>query len=229
MNSRYESWDRSKLSRLMTPDFQRRINNETVRNIYLHIAARMSQEQDLFLGSIDVAEVRGRFGMFYYIIDGQHRVKALKDFMDDNNCNIDTHVIVYPCSGLDEANVLFEVRNRNVMQTDYVLSGDMKRELLDEIQGLLADIPEIFVNVKTRRPKICLPMFMDKLRDSDWFKPIYTMDEFLEKFRSENERLSLLLNDEKYISRNKISPGMIRTWNNVGVFIGVDQDFTWLH
>lgn len=229
MNSRYESWDRTKLSRLMTPDFQRRINAETVRSIYLHISARFAQNQDLFLGSIDVAEVSSRFGVFYYIIDGQHRVKALKDFMDNNMCNFNTHVIVYPCSGLEEANVLFEVRNRNVMQTDYVLSGDMKRDLLDEIQSVLAEVPEIFTNSKTRRPKICLPMFMDKLRESEWFKPIYSIDDFWDKFRTENERLSLLLNDERYISRNKISPGMIRTWNTTGVFIGVDQDFTWLH
>jgi len=168
--------------------------------------------------------------MFYYIVDGQHRVKALKDFMEDNKCDIPVHVIVYPCQNLDEAKELFDVRNRNVMQTDYILSGDIKRDLLDEIQSTLSEVPQIFTSIKGRinRPKICLPTFMDDLGKSEWFKPIYSTEEFWEKFTRENERLALLLNDERYVKQNGITQNMKNVWCEAGIFIGVDRNFNWL-
>lgn len=228
MASRYELWSKSKLSRLRTPEFQRRLINETVRNIYAHIGVKVTQGQDLHFGSIDVAEIRGPFGMTYFIIDGQHRVAALKRFIDENKIDIPVHVIVYPCNNIEEAKELFETRNKNVMQTDYVLSGDLKKELLGEIQESLSNISAIFSNTRTTRPYIHLPTFMDKLKESEWFRNIYTMDDFNDKIVKENERLCLLLENEQYVKRNNISKNMKETWDSHGIYLGVDRNFMWL-
>lgn len=226
--SRCEIWNKSKLIRIRTPQFQRSLIQKSVRDIYIHIATRIEQDKDLLFGVISIAEIRTRFGISYYIIDGQHRLAAVKQFMEDNKIDFGVDVKIYECEEF-EMKEIFDVVNRNVMQSNYVIAEDKKRELLGEIQEYLAnEIPEIFSNSKKTRPYIYLPIFMDKMSESEWFSDIFTFDEFHEKLLAENSRLELLLNDTMYCKRNKISSNMINKWSSVGVYLGVDPNYLWL-
>jgi hypothetical protein len=227
--SRYENWSKSKLIRIRTPQFQRPLIQKSIRDIYLHIATRLEQGQDLLFGVISVAEIRTRFGISHYIIDGQHRLNALKLFMDDHKLDIPQHVMIYECEEFEMKNI-FDVVNRNVMQSMYVISEDSKKDLLGEIQSYLSDeMGKIFVNKQTKRPYIYLPTFMDKLSESEWFSDIFTFEEFREKLLDQNSRLELLLNNTQYCTKNKISHGMIRQWSETGIYLGVDSNFLWLN
>lgn len=229
MSSRCETWNKINLLRIKTPGFQRKIIDSVVRNIYAHIASRVDQNKDLFFGVIDIAEIRTSLGMSYYIVDGQHRLTALRCYNEDMRCDIPIDVKIYPCNSQEEMKELFEIRNRNVMQTEYVISGDVKKDLLGEIQNTLSnEFSKVFSNTRTTRPCIHLPTFMDRMKDSAWFSDVFTIDEFWEKIQGENAKLEILLDNEIYCKRNGIKPHWKQLWIESNVYLCVDRNFQWL-
>ena len=209
---------------LIIPKFQRPLDMNIVNEIANHIKLFISQGRKPILGAIDVVEIKGTFSTTRYVIDGMHRLVSLKKIYEEG-IRLDFFVIIYKCENEIEAKEIFNIKNKNVAVPIYIKENNDKT-LYNDIQTFLSGIPGF--NNKSMRPDINLSDFMNKLNKSKWMEDILTLDDFKNKIGKENERLKLLLNNSEFVRKSKISPNMKEKWNAWGLYIGVDNSFTWL-
>lgn len=211
----------------VSPSCQRDINENSVLEMREHIQNRLEKKLEPLFGVIDVAI----FNNVYYVIDGQHRLKALRDEYIENNFQIPFFVIFYDVNTWEELEEIFVTRNKNVPIPNYILDrGDLKRELLRAIENILkSDNYGVIFNSKVVRPHINLTNFMNSLKDSELIESIDSVDKFLQVLNKENQILRNNCNSRDWLKHNTVTENMLVKCRSTEIYVGLSKIQLWIH
>lgn len=204
-------------SRLITASFQRDINVAIVMNIVEHIKAYIQINKDPILSVIDLALYENQ----YYVVDGQHRLTALKYLFEEKTLIVEFYCMIYPVTTYDEMKDIFILRNSNIDVPEYLLVSPVsKQSLINQIKDYLVslmsvDSKHIFrgkleKTKKVNAPNVDIDKFMDFIVNSTFFLSIDTLEEFIRKFNILNNYVKQLSSKENFRKSNKISSIMIQ-------------------
>jgi hypothetical protein len=176
--------------RLAKLSYQRGIIEEQVGHILAGIENSITKGREPALGAIELAHFKDKF----YVIDGQHRLLALKRYYEKTGIGVPFHSIIYRVDNLEEMKELFLDRNRGIPLPDYMKKLDnSKRSLLLEIRDYLsANFDRFFVTTskgaRVNRPRKNIDIFIDDLDHSEIFHLINSIDDF--------ETMLYMINDD---------------------------------
>jgi hypothetical protein len=217
------------------PSIQREIMEDSVLEMRKHIQEMYKHKLAPVFGVIDVCILEG----IAYVIDGQHRLKALQDEWNANKIPIPFHVMEYQIKDKMQLEFIFTTRNKGIPVPGYILCDEIegkKRDLLKAIHVNVSKRP-LFVSTGGRnsyRPRVCTGEFMEQLGKSRLFTEIWSKysdysvielaDYFETLFDSANLELAKLATDPEWVSRHKISHNMISTCVTNKSFFGLTMD-----
>lgn len=206
---------------------QRDINENSVLEMREHIKEMYQLGLEPIFGVIDIVA----FNNIYYVTDGQHRLKAIRDEWNENNIPISFYVIFYYVDTWEELEKIFIIRNKNVAIPSYILDrGDPKRNLLRSIENIInkGNFALIF-NSKTIRPYINLTSFMNSLKDSNLIESINDANKFMETLNRENELVKNLSKNKDWVRVNKISDNMLNICRGTDIYLGLLKLQLWIN
>lgn len=229
----FPSYDSIK-DRIEILSFQRNINKNVVENIKNHILNYRLQNLTPILSVIDIGSYQGK----YYIIDGQHRLLAIKELFD-SQIIISFNCLIYNCQNYNDMKEIFILRNSGLEVPNYILFPPTNKEsLLIEIKDyirLLMTIKKEKIfrelsskNKRINRPYIDINIFMNFISNSEFLIDIHKIEDFIIKFNLVNEHIKkvcCLKGDFKTI--HNPSDSMIRECTETlnGIFIGLLKNY----
>lgn len=139
----------------------------------------------------------------YYIIDGQHRIEAIKRFLKESNTSVKINVCLYISNNNKEIKKLFMILNHYEPQNASVLSGDVNiRNCVESIIKYLKEKHKEAVfkdnNKTVRRPCVNVKKLDEDLTDIIIKYPINNIKfkNLYEKFISENINTNISKHEE---------------------------------
>ena len=209
--------------RVDVPSIQRSLDQGRVVKIRNHIERQFSNNKEPIFGAIDLCQLDGR----YYVIDGQHRLRALEEDYRATSRRIPFNCVIYHIQSQEEMKDIFVVRNEGVPVPDWVINPPRRIQLLREIENWVKIIPCFKNTANTKRPYININDFMNRLSRSKLFGLVNTLPEFQQIFKKINETNYLICNDFVASGRKNISDAMKRKCVEMGTWIGVDLNMPW--
>ena len=225
-------------SRIHIPSFQRDINTNIVKNIKDHILKFKSLNKSPILSVLDFALYQG----IYYIIDGNHRLNAIKELCEENII-IPFYVYVYEVESFEEMKEIFIIRNSGIDVPNYIINPPFdKKELINTIKQYLTKIKNkngdyIFKypsskSTRVNRPYVNIDIFLTNLINCEFFIKIYNIESFISCFNSININIKKKLDNSKssFIKNNTISNSMIINVNDIfsPIYIGILKSYDFL-
>ena len=206
-------------NRIFSPSFQRSVNFDVVNNIKTHILEFRKLDKYPILSILDFAQYEG----VYYVIDGHHRLNAIKQLCEEGIV-IPFRAIVYNISSFEEMKNIFILRNSGIEVPNYILHPPSnKEELIKVIRIKLLEYKTkkddgIFKslsskNTRINRPYINIDIFMNTIINCDCFVNIVNLNDFLYIFNILNENIKKKLATSKasFIKINTITDKMVQT------------------
>ena len=209
--------------RVDVPSIQRSLDPERVAKIRNHIEQRVLNNKEPIFGAIDLCQLDGR----YYVIDGQHRLKALEEDYKATSRQIPFNCVIYHIQSQEEMKDIFVVRNEGVPVPEWVINPPRRVQLLREIENWILLIRCFKNSANTKRPYININDFMNRLSRSKLFVLVNTLSEFQQVFNKINQTNYLICNDSIASGRKNISDAMKRKCVEIGTWIGVDLNMPW--
>ena len=224
------------------PIFQRQQNLDKIQTIveyqreYYHKYGRFE-----FLGIITIAYMNDSSSMNkIYILDGQHRLCAMKQLLDENYPDFSIYIQIVPVTTLDEMREKFRILNSHVEVPEYVLLGSLEQKRMLEELGEYIRIryPSYLSNSqKPRIPHIHLETFLDNIFKNDNFDQniferyqithIHHLIHYMESWNSELlNRFQHSKRDYYELITKKIKPKKIAIPNYFS--LGLDKTDQWL-
>lgn len=216
------------LPKLVIPPFQRSLNKADSRKMALHIKEQRDNNSYPFFGCIDVVIYDG----VNYIIDGQHRVDALKRDYEKYKKETFFTVMYHTVKRYKKMVRIFEIRNLGVPIPNYIFScsTDEERSILVSIHRYYLD-KDGFCSDSTKRPLINITIFMDKIVEEDIIsrENITSLEDFKEFLKSKNKLIKKLCQDENFCKRKGITDSMLNKCEINSLYIGVLKNMEWLN
>lgn len=204
------------------PSMQRSIIELHVSEMLDHIRRQVGRRCAPIFGSIDLVNLSGNL----YVVDGQHRMRALQRAYDEFQIMVSFHAVIYYVKTQDEMEEIFRLRNKGIPVPDYIKNlGNNKIALLKEIESYIVRIP-LFVTGSKNRPHINVTAFMDSLNKSKLLTIINSTDEFKHAFDFINSGMKIKYSDSSN-RRGLVSEVMWSTVNRNGIFLGLDKNMVW--
>ena len=207
-----------------TPSIQRDIVSEHVSAMRSHIAARRERGKEPIFGAIDIVELHD----ILYVVDGQHRLEAIRLEWQSLKPPIAFHCLIYHVESQEELREIFVTRNKGIALPQFLLddNGD-KTDLLKQIHMAIS-ARKGFDQKRLVRPYLHINHFMDALASSKIFQVHVTNAEqfiqILEKLSDFNKCLS---ENAQYRKENLITVPMLKKckeWNN---YLGLNKNMPW--
>ena len=227
----YDSFE-SLSDRIYTPSFQRNINREVVNNIKKYIYERQELNLHLCIGVLDLC----KFGSQLFVMNGQHRLKALEEYYKETNKDVKFHAIIYTVYDSNEMESIFKLLNSGLAVPDYIISPpEGKKELLSKIELWLRELPltRIASGTKVIRPNIDLTKFMNYLTDSEWLIQTNTFEEFKIIFWKINHKIRKNKNHDSWKKKLGVTDNMLnkiadlcQNYEGDKIFIGLYKDYS---
>lgn len=206
----------------LIPSFQRPLDKKVVHDMKKHIKMQNKKGKKPYFGVIDICV----FGDLKYVIDGQHRFEALKSYEETK-----FDVIFYYVEEYDEMLEIFKLRNMNVEIPSYIkdVFTDFERNLLIDIQNYISNILGFKAGSKNR-PHINITNLMDKLSEDNFLEnnSINNLKSFEKFYKTKNGMLKLLVKDQNFCKKHKISEKMIEQSISWKMYCGLLTDNKWL-
>jgi hypothetical protein len=215
-------------SKLYIPSIQRDVIPQHVKNMRSHIQEYAKKGKEPIFSAVDIVLLDSK----YYIVDGQHRISAIRQEYEENKLLVPIHSLLYTVENEEELEEIFRIKNSNIPVPDFILSvKENKKELLKQITTfLLSTYPGIFKTDKHARPYINVNVFIEHFRQSNIFSYIETIDQFKDVFQMMNQqcytKISTMI--EKSKKKYGISERMLTVWTENSVYIGYSKDFDFL-
>ena len=209
--------------RVDVPSIQRSLDLERVAKIRNHIEQRVLNNKEPIFGAIDLCQLDGR----YYVIDGQHRLKALEEDYKATSRQIPFNCVIYHIQSQEEMRDIFVVRNEGVPVPEWVINPPRRVQLLREIENWIRLIRCFKDSTSTKRPYININDFMNRLSRSKLFVLVKTLSEFQQIFNKINQSNYLICKDSIASGRKNISDAMKRKCVEIDTWIGVDLNMPW--
>ena len=215
-------------SNLYIPSIQRDIIPSHVQDMRNHIQEYAKLGKEPIFSSVDIVVLDSK----YYIVDGQHRISAIRKEYEENKLLVPIHSLLYIVENEEELEKIFRIKNSNIPIPEFILCvKEHKKELLKSISSFLVKTyPEIFKTDKHTRPYINLNVFIEHFRQSKIFVYIETLEQFKDVFQMMNQqcytKISTMI--EKSKKKYGISERMLKFWTESSVYIGYSKDFDFL-
>ena len=161
------------------------------------------------------------------IIDGQHRIKAIK-LAYEENINIKIKCLEYEVESVQEMIEIFQVRNKSMEIPEYYVNsfGEDKR-ILRSFERKLREMGGCF-NDKRNRPNIIVKEFMNSLKNSNLLNEIRDVNSFEIFLNNVNKKIKKKLKDQNFVKKNKISETMIEKCEEWNHYYGLIKNFSYL-
>lgn len=206
-------------NRVIIPKFQRSEDRTRVENIKIYISKKRLENKAPCLGTIDLCY----FNEDYYVIDGQHRIKALIEDFEESNSSVPFAVIIYNVKTVEEMKEIFQTRNLGFPVPDYILNAkDDRISLIKECEAELSKMP-LFQNCRNcNRPSVKIPVFMEYLTQSKFWPNIKNIWQFIDIVNKLNKQIQEFYTPTSTWSRNKITDPMWQKARKNNIYIGLD-------
>lgn len=159
--------------KINVPSFQRDLNRSHVKDLREHIRYRHNQRKEPIFGALDIAKYNNES----YIIDGNHRLNALKEEYEENGIIVPFNCVIYTAETKEDLLEIFQSRNKGLPVPDFILNPEAKnRNLLNEIQNYVSKMP--LFGSSSRRPYINLTSFMNGFAESKLSGLVSSLDDF---------------------------------------------------
>ncbi len=214
-------------SDIIRPDIQRLIDYNRVEKIINYQKEYYNINKNFILiGDIVLAEVDKQF----YVVDGMHRLEALKELvkiMPDYRISL----VIIKCNSIDDIRDLFLLINKSVPVPEYVIKTSFTKSKRDKLDEFLIEFsntykPYISESKAPRRPNINIDFLMSKIEKSgilDYFETgiklfkffMYVNNTFLKRAIQDPNNLKCEEKSKKYSCN--------------ALYITNDPNFNWLH
>jgi len=159
------------------PYFQRPVDDERVKDIVEHYQSKLKVNIFEFISPLIVA----KYEEMLYIIDGQHRLKAIEHlFGHDEKFNEDKKIplVVIPAKSMEHIEELFQTLNKLLPLSDvYKLEDKNKKKIIVETSThFFKKYKGIFTSKKSRRPFINKNEFENYLLNNDVIEDLDIID-----------------------------------------------------
>lgn len=169
------------------------------------------------------------------ILDGQHRLSAIKRLVNMKNgpSSVKVETIVYYGLELDEdVRQMFRICNTNTeIVGEYFLSGEYVKEAIDDFVNL---ITARFIPARIhgkRRPNIRIDMFKNIIAENPDVIAVMLnhRDELLKKITQFSKRLAKVksMADAKKLAGGNIPESILRGCKKKGLYYGLYKNFEW--
>lgn len=199
---------------------QRDLNISHVKNLELSIL-----ERGYLLGTFKV--IRNKNGEIR-LIDGQHRVTALQNIMDnDAKFDCDSIIELYDVESFEdeEATKLFLDANNTLNIT----KKDTTLDLQNVLRYFVKEYPAIIIDVKEgsrcNRPRINKRLFAGKLRE---LVINYDCEKIIKAISDYNKKLGRISKEILIRKCGKYSDKMYDVAKENGCYLGLLPDFNWI-
>jgi hypothetical protein len=210
--------------------FQRHIVETHLNKIILYIIDCTKSNCMPYLGTIELAHFLG----LIYVIDGQHRLAALKKV---NHDKIPIQTMNYYVYDYESIELIFKLRNKNYEVPRFIKKLNKNQlittNLLNQIDSYLTNQCEWTVfspSGSCNRPKINKDKFMKMLMSSNHLlERIKSIDDFKRILKLLNEYCKSQVQDPAVIKRFKISEKMFLKFQQIGCYLGYDSDLNYFN
>lgn len=215
--------------KLHIPSLQRSLDERRIPQMLNHIDETREMNTAPIFGSVILCNLDNKL----FVIDGQHRLKALERHYQATKKLVPFNAVIYTIKEPDLMQYIFTTVNSGVPVPDYILNpspNDNRQSLLRLIEAEIIQYP-LFKTTTTRqyRPYIIVNTFINLLRTSCLIEYIENIDHFRQIFKEANEYLKNKSLDVRYISSNKITQPMLKKCEDSKVYIGLDHNMLWLN
>src|SRR5438132_13860642 len=123
--------------KIYVPSFQRDLNLELVADIKKYIYERYKQKLHLCIGVLDFCKYNAQL----FVVNGQHRVKALEEFYKETGNEIKFHAIIYTVTSQEEMQEIFKLLNSGLKVPDFILNLPTdKQKLIRKINKFILEL-----------------------------------------------------------------------------------------
>lgn len=215
--------------KLERPECQREIDDSHVTELLNHILSQHEKQQLPIFGSVDLGYLHGK----YYILDGQHRLIALRVAYEIHKLDIPFHAVIYDKLCLSDLNFIFLTRNKNMVMATYhtdmvdIINSDLEKanaiKLKKDIGDFLVKSSPMFRAGSTRRPNINIDLFLNNLEESEIFPHIKNLEDFKIVYLHYNNHIKRLVDDGAEFGLTKST---IAKCKQANLFFGLYMSFT---
>jgi hypothetical protein len=230
--TRYDSFDILPYI-INRPSIQRDIIPESVLNMREHIKFMFEKKCTPIFGMIYICIL----DKVAYVVDGQHRLKALEDEWNETKIPIPFFLMEYYVVDKIELEFIFKILNSGITIPNFLLSEEIevkKRDLLKDIQVLISKRKLFVFKEACNRPYVSIIEFMDHLSKSILFDQIWDtysetdnpelVDYFNGLLDNANKQIEKLSSNPSWLKRNKISDKMLEQCKINNSYFGLTMD-----
>lgn len=191
-----------------------------------HGVSRLQLSKLPIYGCVDLALVPSPSGDKYYVVDGQHRVQAIKN-LAALGYKIPLFSMIYRVSNIEEAERIFLLRN-TINPLPQIYLENRVTPLDKEIEIYLSN-REGFSSTVQKRPKTNISEFLNRFNNSQHKIRVTSLEifvQFLNYFSEQNKsKLTNPLVRKKWDVRDYTYSKFVE-WN---LFIAADPSYSWIY
>ena len=223
---RYESYAEIR-GKILPASVQRDLIPSHVIEMRKHIRQMCATGSLPIFGVIDLCLLNG----IYYVVDGQHRLRALYDEYHENNVKVPFYVIVYNVTDESQITLIWKTRNANIVVPSFMVDStinDKRKILLKGIQDYISAYP-LFSPSNNKRPYVNVTSFMNKLESSRLINHVTSVQYFIEIMKGANEWLkNKLFYNTDFAFKHGVTVTMIEKCGLKNSYFGLDKSQEWM-
>jgi len=205
----------------------RKLNIQHWNRIYKSYKEEINDDSSLIINNTISL---GLYENNFYIIDGQHRTKAVQELLKDYVFTCKIRVDLYYTNNYDDMiKVLSDINSTFPL--------NIENELLSTINNILTHMKNkyshpksnIFTCKKSNRPYINENDMIEKLRKAKFLISSNNINSVLKNIDKINEEYSQLDPNKLKFDKKKISVRMITRAGSYSCFLGFDTEFNWIN
>jgi len=228
----YESYDKLKHIKFTTLNIQRKLSSEVVDNIVKYISYRIANSATPFIPPISIC----KWNNMAYVVDGQHRLEALKK-THQPNIKLEISILEYIVKSYDEIIHIFQNMNKNTPLCQYELIHRPidEKHLDDQIETFFENMgvsKYVFSERIPRKPRPCffIKTFMEIYKTENiLYKEIKNIHQFKIFFEKINKFYEQFFLNELNRSKYEVKPNMYNQATGVCFFLGLFKHEKYKH
>jgi hypothetical protein len=216
----------SDIPELCRPSVQRDLDPHRIGPIKDYIKSKLNEGKTVILGALILAEYNG----IIYLIDGQHRHKAIKELYEESKISVCICAVKYKLSDKSDLIDMFKTVNNGVPVPQFLLHDPESEgtEKLKRIMQIL-NIRKGFDSKFKNRPNVNINDFMEELHKFKLIQLCVSVNDVLKSITYIEDIIKNWIKDSKYVKRNHISDTMLRKcveWDN---YLGLDKNYVYMN
>ena len=225
----YRSWSEFKESaKVIIPPCQRNLDSDRIKGLKDHIYKNQRNRLDPYFRALDICILDGKL----YLVDGQHRLEAIKKcFIEHKDIDVAFSIKYYDCRSYAQLCDVFKTLNQNVAVPNYLLfESHSDSKLYKDISAWILQDYKLFKDSSVRivRPFLSIDVFFEAIGLSSGNLGITSVEEFKVRFNNWNDYLRKKYADFKNKKDFTITDAMMTKCKKDKNYFGLDKNYSWL-